>query len=99
MKKVVLELPKSKVAKVENCSNIGYYGIKPSGQSDKGFIARKNYNRGPYHTCVGRSLTNGNTWGDYSDSDLKNLISELIKASFEVYEFDTHQELFKWLSE
>ncbi len=74
-----------------------YYGIKSPCDS-RGFITRQNYDSDNFIVLALKGITNGNCWGWFSN-DLKELVKTLVLNDFEVYEFDTYQELFRWLSE
>lgn len=76
-----------------------YYGVRCEAWS--GFICRQNYRNGKYRVRVSRLLTEGNRSFIDTDSlaDLVNGIITNYTATFEVFEFDTPQELYRWLSE
>lgn len=74
-----------------------YYGIRSPFQR-KGFIVREQFQAGYFKTQCPGLLTNGNDWTHRNES-LADLLNDLRGSKFAVFEFDTYQELFKWLSE
>ena len=98
MKKVVIKEVVQEVS-INNLSLDKYYGIKES-PNWKGFITQSDYESNRFVTLCSEELTRGNGWEIHNNCrSLKTLIERLLKSNFEVYEFDTHKELFKWLSE
>lgn len=96
MKKVVIKQELKEVS-VSNLSTDKYYGIK---EVSKGFISQSDYDSNRFIVLCVMGITLGNSWGSYSNCrSLKTLTEKLISDGFEVYEFDTYKELFKWLSE
>lgn len=81
--------------------SLKYYGIKHRTSTSVGFIAREKYKGGNYHAYCLDSLTDGNhlcTRNDISNHyNLSLLIKEFIENDFIVKEFDTYEEMFKWL--
>ena len=97
MKKVVIKIEASQTL-LSKVSSEKYYGIV-NKQGDKGLITRQDYESGDYLVYVADHITKGNGFG-YRKSNLKELLKVHVDSSmFQVYEFDTHKELFKWLSE
>jgi len=95
MKKVV-EKQENRVF-VGEVSLSNYYGVKAI--NCKGFITRERFNSGCYRILCTQLLTCGN---GFLCSKETTSLTEFIKynlSSYEVFEFDTPQELFKWLSE
>lgn len=83
---------------VNSVSKNKYYGVKQL--SSKGFIVREDYDKGNYKAYCANKLTNGNAWWIEKPTDsFVKFVDELVEKKYEVFEFDTSQELFKWLSE
>ncbi len=80
-------------------NNLKYYGIVSPFFPKKGFICRERYDSGKYNTICSNVLTNHNGWTEYENASLAELINDLRRGGFPVYEFDTPQELFAWLAE
>lgn len=72
-----------------------YYGVSYS--DSKGFVVRDEYENKNYRARLGRSLTKGNSWNHQSDS-LIVLIAAFLSDGYQVFEFNTYQELFRWLA-
>lgn len=72
-----------------------YYGIALGKQS--GFVTRFGTD---YKALAAYHVTDGNNWPGHSARTLPALLESLLKspAGFAVYEFETEQELFGWLS-
>jgi hypothetical protein len=97
MKRVINPFPTLCVS-THDVSISKYYGVKHHG-GPKGFITSTGY-RKSFYTFSEDKLTIGNGWGrEYSN--LKELIGYLLGVNlpFEVYEFDTAKEMFKWLAD
>lgn len=104
MKTVLKQLPEQNVTLVENVNSSKYYGVREKFEPyNKGFIARERYERGNFVIRCIDGLTNGNQWSKLNDNGfetLEDVIEWLLKGiPFEVYEFDTAQELMRWLAE
>lgn len=91
--KQVIEKTETTVRPAE-CSEQKYYGLKTD--QDKGFIIQERYKSGEFYAVCVESLTYHNSWN--SNSNLNQLIRQLVKDGFKVYEFDTPEELFAWLA-
>ena len=77
-----------------------YYGVivRPDLSSDKkGFITRERFDTGNFKLMGMDKLTNGNGWESFARPTLTDMLFDILSASYWVYEFDTWQELFKWL--
>ena len=101
MKEVIRETPPTSVTLLGDATDRKYYGISQH-KTIKGLITRSDYNRGDWQARCRDSFTMANKWGNWSGdhhTSLQALISKLITEGYKVYEFDTPQELFKWLSE
>jgi hypothetical protein len=75
------------------------YGVDNIGtyNNEKGFISRKSIGSG-YEVKSSYGLTLGNCYG-FKGNTLADIIENILNGGFSVYEFDTSQEIFKWLSE
>lgn len=72
-----------------------YYVISAFGRL--GFITREDYEIGNFIPRCFSYLTQGNNW-DYRDSSLAGLINQMLRAkNYEIFEFDTQQEMFAFL--
>lgn len=96
MKNVVLRTEKNTVY-ADLADPEKYYGVITSygGVDSKAFISKA---EGKFLVYLKSNITIGNCYGFYN-SNLSDLISRLVKEDWPVVEFDTPQELFKWLSE
>jgi hypothetical protein len=74
-----------------------FFGVESPGDC-KGFIHRTEYEKGPYKAFCVDSFTIGNGWPMVKEGYLDELILELLDLGFEVFKFETPQELFAWLS-
>lgn len=89
--------------RVRDCHHLKYYGIHAVSGSDtnnKGFIIRMDYNNGIYRGMCAFEFTKGNNWGDARGTTLCKCIKYFVEsaAPFEVYEFDTKEELCRWVA-
>jgi hypothetical protein len=73
-----------------------YYGMI-NALGNKGFVVRANFEAGYYRMMSVEGFTNGNSYS--SNYNLTTLISKFTSDGCKVFEFDTYQELFKWLIE
>ena len=97
MKNVILDIPTQTVM-ASNVSAAKCYGVKPfPGQEDKGFLMDIGCNTGIYSVRT-FDFTQGDIY-DVKFRRLNALVAHLLKNNWQVYEFDSPQELFKWLSE
>jgi hypothetical protein len=96
MKEVVIRKI-SKQTPVLKVSVLKYYGIEDNG--DKGFITQSEYDSNNFVVLATEALTMGNSYCTHCTNNLEGILTGLINIGFVVYEFDTHKELFKWLSE
>lgn len=98
MKKVILPSQAPTDTVLLNVVSIAYYyGVIPSNKETKGFITREIYGEGRFNARCMDFLTNAGGWDIYAGS-IKELIRKLITMNFEVYQFETEQELLKWLA-
>ena len=75
-----------------------YYGVDTL-EKNKGFILQRNYCQGEFYAICENSLTYGNSFG-WRGNSLKEVVEDILSSkNAVVYEFNTPQELFKWLSE
>lgn len=96
MKKVVQSTP---VVTVDNVADNKFYGVLAKGDV-KCFISRKDFNDGDFIVRSSRKLTQGNSYDSFNNNCLRTMITKLVEhENFEVFEFDTAKELFKWLAE
>ncbi len=78
----------------EDSLNEFYFGVENCG---KGFIHREDVEQGKYKVSCAEELTEGNGW-DPQDYSLRGLIEDLLLLGFNVFKFETYQELFVWLA-
>lgn len=98
MKKVVIKQVVAEVS-IKDLSVKKYYGVKEN-LGIKGFITQSDFDTNRFVALCTDEVTRGNNWPAFDGCrSLKTLTEKLIKAKFEVYEFETYKELFKWLSE
>ena len=103
MKKVIIP-KKEKTTYPQNADPRKYYGfsVSPHENDDKGFIVRAEHEKGNFIPIAVRSCTNGNHYLSNDSYEGKSLSSILMlmasREVFNVYEFDTHWELFDWLA-
>lgn len=101
MKKVVR---KQQQAFLEDVNPAKYYGIQDNNKY-KGLIHKNEYTKGNYKAYCRTLITNGNGFlikckDPPVTDDLQVFIGAFLDSgSYTVYEFDTPQELFKWLAE
>lgn len=80
----------------EHCSSRLYYGLEPiSRPTEKGFITRTNCT---YIALCVHGLTNGNEWDALRNGSFSEFLRKATE-NFDVYQFETSQELFAWLRE
>jgi hypothetical protein len=94
MKEVVVRT--SPIISVESCDTDKYYGVFKGVR--RGFITRRDYNRGLFFPITMYEATNGNHWGVEAHS-IQELIHRLLKLEYNVYQFDSSKELAAWLAE
>lgn len=97
MKQVVTQ---SNTVNIQNIDPEKYYGTF-CDECGKGFVTRQDYEEGDYTILSVREVTKGNGFNQYNDILLFACLRNFLKAkkSRKVFEFDTAQELFKWLAE
>ena len=104
MKTVVLNQD-TNIVEYKNVDDYKYYGaVKKALPDGKGFIVRTVYGglngNKTYKLMSINYFTKGNSFESFDGYSLSGLIQELLKnGSFDIYEFDTPQELFRWLAE
>lgn len=72
-----------------------YYGVEGFGQ--RGFITREQFRRGNYVLRCLKSITQANGWSISDAATLEKAINQALAQNWRVYQFDTYQELGKWL--
>ena len=100
MKQVIINQPPQNTVSIDKVSDNKYYGVE-AVKGDKGFIANKDYSTNNYEFRCRDSLTKGNKWNGFSSRNLDKAIRSWLMFNDEnrqVYEFDTAEELFDWLS-
>lgn len=96
MKQVVKQL---ETVTPETVSMDKYYGVEFMGFY-RGFIVAEKHKELPCKIYASRNVTRGNGWDNFNRPNLKETVSTLLEnRNFKVFEFDTHQELFRWVSE
>lgn len=96
MKQVVKQL---ETVTPETVSVEKYYGVESRGFY-RGFIAAKEYDKSPCTVYASSHVTKCNGWETFHRPTLKETVSALLEnQNFKAFEFNTHQELFRWLSE
>lgn len=98
MKKVIENEIKIDVIKLKDVTDHKYYGVIMNNTT-KAFIGKTNFCSDNYIVHAPRSITKGNAYDCYKNESIQLLIKELIKYNNDVYEFDSYQELFKWIIE
>jgi len=103
MRQVIINEPIKKIVPYTSCAIDKYYGVLNYSfrETQKGFICSTGYKNNTYRVVAIYGMTHFNGWSQFDGTGLQNIISAVIRsdAKFEVFEFDTPQELFKWLSE
>lgn len=89
----IVKNPENQVKSIDNAQEDLYYGIV-SGYK-KGFICRDKYNKGDFK-CYTVCFNRGDQWPQ-NNRNLQNCLTNLIDRGFDVFEFETHIELFQWL--
>lgn len=97
MKNVVISLSPPEQVVVEYVNEEKYYGIIARNGKEKGFIARERFDCGNFMPRCLDSMTNGNQWEGYYTCTLVGTIRKLIVGGYRVVEFNTAEELFKWI--
>jgi|LakMenEpi03Aug12_release.lakeMendotaPanAssembly.Ray.scaffolds.fasta_scaffold358080_2 hypothetical protein len=95
--KIVVTPNNKDTVHVKDVSRNKYYGVI-TPQNNKGFITRLNYNSGPYISLCCNDITCGNYFYNVNSESLSIHINNIICNGNTVYEFDTNEELFKWLA-
>lgn len=97
MRKVIGQQEPKDVRLAEDVSDVHYYGAELDGQ--RGFILRTTWGgAGPYHVLASRGLTMHNHFDAMAGVTLRECVENLLADGNQVYEFDTPEELFKWLA-
>jgi hypothetical protein len=74
-----------------------FYGVKAlDGQT--GFVKQASYCNGKFEAVCSNGLTRHNSWSLLADKTLAKTVEKLLAQKFEVYEFDTPQEMYSWLA-
>ena len=93
MKKVVVAI--TNVCLVSDATPDKYYGVQVG--ETRGFIARSGYFSGKYSAHCMRGLTRANFWNDFDRDSLSATMKALIEAGQGVFEFDTPEDLMRWV--
>ena len=96
MRKVIPKQDSVAVRLLEDVVSNKYYGV--FGYKIKGFITRESFDSGNFYVATSRNITNGNRFCDYYGDNVNAVIEGLLSNNYEVYEFDTANDLFKWLA-
>ena len=75
-----------------------YYGFQHHNDEEKGFLISGRYNQDEYNCICLRGLTYGNNWGSNRKMSLQQRINEMRNYG-KIYEFNTAEEMLKWLIE
>ena len=97
MKKVILNESQVATIVLDDVTSDKYYGAQIRDR--KGFISRQGYGQGDFRLYAVDSVTVGNAWSFFDFPILSTVISRILDANNNVFEFDTAKELFKWLAE
>jgi hypothetical protein len=89
--------PDTKVFVPEDVSETYYYGVNLNGEGI-GFITRNEYERGDFRLKAWNSLTSGNAY-NHRCPTLAGLIQILMGIGFEVHEFASDKEFFRWVAD
>lgn len=97
MKKVISNRAPNIHVHSTDMSNDKYYGVlSPSGC--RGFITREHYHKGLFIVRSASGLTHGNEF-QYNGSSLAELAESMMISCYNIFEFDTWRELFRWMME
>lgn len=106
MKTVVLD-QETNIVTYNNVDISKYYGtILKSSKTNKGFIISDEYigvsnsnTNYIFKLMCKNSFTRGNSFGNFKGRSLTEIIKSILSSgSFDVFEFDTPEEIFEWLS-
>jgi hypothetical protein len=75
-----------------------YYGVCLGGPN-RGFISRREFETGCFTVSSPYKLTGGNGWVHFDTQSLSTTIDKLIDNGNEVFEFDTFNDLMKWVGD
>lgn len=102
MKQVVLTIPSTQpLVLTSDATTEKYYGAAHRANNQRSFITRPDYfsQKGYRLACVGK-VTQGNYYDAFDADTVSGILENVLKnGNFNIYEFDTPQELFRWLSE
>ena len=80
-------------------NNHKYYGFV-NATGEKGFVIQKEWHHGPFRAVAIKSITHCNGRSDCDAPSLKETLDLIVsKDNWQAFEFDTPEELFKWLLE
>lgn len=96
MKQVLTSIPKSNFILAAQASHNKYYGVLNISTKRRGFITRTVFDTGDHELRCIEQITNGNGW-DVTASELSDLIKLAIEEGWNVFEFETPEELMKWV--
>ena len=63
-----------------------------------GFIRQANYRSGGFIALASDNLLVRNNWNSFNSGSLATCINKLLRSNAEVFEFQTPQKMFLWLS-
>lgn len=92
MKKVI-NTPVEEIS-VENCSEDLYYGIE---RNFRFFVTREQFEEGKFVARCLNNLSRGNGNSGLARDSLKELLSNAIEHGCKVFEFNSGEELMKWV--
>lgn len=98
MKKVLRTIPEQSFTLIDQVSEGKYYGVNINYKS---FIQQEGYCSGNFILKSSNKLTIGNYYDGQTytgHKTINSLISSILSRGYEVYEFDTPEELFAWLA-
>jgi hypothetical protein len=95
MKQVIQKV--TQVTYVSQVNTHKFYGIIMKNDEGKAFVTQYDHSEKFVVMHGGKGLTYGLSW--IGKRSLLDTISYYVDRDYEVYEFDTAKELFKWLSE
>lgn len=95
MKQVILDKP-NKTASVSECCESLYYGVNMG--PEKGFIRSTYWGSSTFKLYSLDAFTRSNSWSDHVGG-LQKVIEGYLNDDYQIYEFQTPQELMAWLAE
>ncbi len=90
-------LPSISTPTVVDCDKY-YGGTEGDDKYERGFITQTGWREGNYVLRTIQGITHGNGWQlEEKSSDLAKTIRYFISMNWKFYEFDTAEELFRWV--